>query len=52
MVEPWNSLPDFVKRVESLNCFKNALDSMQGRKRNSAVIEEEQEVGRDALIMY
>ena len=37
VIEPWNALPDSVKRVESLNWFKNALDNMQGRKRNTRV---------------
>ena len=26
VVEPWNSLPDLVKKAETLHCFKNALD--------------------------
>ena len=38
VVQPWNLLPDSVNRVESLNCFKNVLDNMQGRKRNSSLV--------------
>ena len=37
VIEPWNALPDSVKRVESLNWFKNVLDNIQGRKRNTGV---------------
>ena len=37
VVEPWNSLPDSVKKAESLNCFKNSLDNLQGRGRKTRV---------------
>ena len=37
VTEPWNSLPNLVKRVETVNCFKNALDNLQGRGRNTRV---------------
>ena len=37
VVEPWNSLPDIVKKAESLNCFKNSLDNLQGRGRKTRV---------------
>ena len=26
VIEPWNSLPNLVNSVETVNCFKNALD--------------------------
>ena len=28
--DPWNSLPDEVKRTETLNAFKNAVDNHMG----------------------
>jgi ribonuclease P/MRP protein subunit RPP40 len=37
VTEPWNSLPNMVKSVETVNCFKNALDNLQGRGRNTRV---------------
>ena len=37
VVEPWNALPDIVKKAESLNCFKNSLDNLQGRGRKTRV---------------
>ena len=37
VAEPWNALPDCVKKMETLNGFKNALDNTQARKRNTGV---------------
>ena len=37
VVEPWNSLPDLVKKADTLNCFKNSPDNLQGRGRNTRV---------------
>ena len=28
--DPWNNLPDGVKKAESINCFKNAIDNLNG----------------------
>ena len=37
VTEPWNSLPNLVKSAETVNCFKNALDNLQGRRRKTRV---------------